>query len=64
MMAGEQTCTSYAQELPVVAERYDALSVAMKQVENDTLVSKTLADQRELRMFSSKVELEASMLSL
>ena len=36
----------------------------MKQMENDTLVSKTLADQRELQMFSSKAELEASILSL
>ena len=67
MMAGEQTCAScasYVQELSVAAERYDALSAAMKQMENDTLVSKTLADQRELQMFSNKAELEASMLSL
>ena len=67
MIAGEQTCAScasYAQELSLAAERYDALTVAMKQMENDTIVFKTLADQRELQMFSSKAELEASMLSL
>ena len=67
MIAGEQSCAhcaSYAQELTSAAERYDALTKAMKQMENDTIVSKTLADQRELQMFSSKAELEASMLSL
>ena len=67
MMAGTQTCAlcaSYVQELSIATERYDALTVAMKQQEDDTIVSKTLADQRELQMFSSKAQLEAEMLTL
>ena len=47
MMAGTQTCArcaSYVQELSIAAERYEALTVAMKQQENDTIVSNTLAD--------------------
>ena len=36
----------------------------MKQQENDAIVSKTLADQRELQMFSSKAEIEAELLTL
>ena len=67
MIAGEQTCAhcaSYAQELTSANERNDALTKAMKQMEDDALVSTTLANQRELQMFSSKAELEASLMSL
>ena len=65
--AGEHNCAScadYAAEIAMATERYDALSVAMKQQENDAIVSKTLADQRELQMFSSKAEIEAELLTL
>ena len=67
VMAGEHNCAScadYAAEITMATERYDALSVAMKQQENDAIVSKTLADQRELQMFSSKAEIEAELLTL
>ena len=49
MMAGTHNCArcaSYVQELSIATERYDALTVAMKQQENDAIVSKALADQR------------------
>ena len=68
MIAGEQTCAhcaSYAQELTSANERNDALTIkAMKQMEDDAIVSTTLANQRELQMFSSKAELEVSLMSL
>ena len=67
MMAGEHNCArcaSYVEEIAIATERYDALTVAMKQQENDAIVSKTLADQRELQMFSSKAEIEAELLTL
>ena len=67
MMAGEHNCArcaDYAAEIAIATERYDALTVAMKQQENDAIVSKALADERERQMFSSKAEIEAEMLTL
>ena len=64
MIAGEQTCAScasYAQEPESLNERNDALTLAMKQMENDAIVSTTLANQREQQMFSSKAESEATL---
>ena len=52
VMAGEHNCArcaDYAAEIAMATERYDALSVATKQQENDAIVSKTLAGQRELQ---------------
>ena len=67
MIAGEQTCAScasYAQELESLNERNDALTLVMEQMENDAIVSTTLANQREQQMFSSKAESEATLKSL
>ena len=67
MIAGEQTCAqcaSYAQELTSANERNDALTQAMKQIENDTIVSTTLANQREHQMFTSQAKSENNILKL
>ena len=67
MMAGTQTCascTSYANELIIANERHDALSEAMTKMENDTIVSTELANQREQQTFTMKSEAESSMLKL
>lgn len=67
VIAGDQTCAqcaSYVQELTLANERNDALTKAMEQMENDTIVSTTLANQREQQMFSSKAEPEATITSL
>ena len=50
VMAGEHNCArcaDYAAEIAIATERYDALTVAMKQQENDAIVFKALADERE-----------------
>ena len=55
MMAGTQTCascTSYANQLVIANERHDAIIEAMTKMENDTIVSTTLANQREQQMFT------------
>ena len=55
MVAGTQTCascTSCANELVIANERHDAIIEAMTKMENDTIVSTTLANQREQQMFT------------
>ena len=67
MMAGTQTCascTSYANDLIIANERHDAIIEAMTKMENDTIVSTTLANQREQQMFTMKSEAESSILKL
>ena len=67
MVAGTQTCArcaSYVQELGIANERRDAIQQAMTKMENDTIVSTELANQREQQMFTLKSESEASVLKL
>ena len=65
-MARTQTCiacTSYAYQLIIANARHDALNEAMTKVENDTIVSTKLANQREQQQMSTnKSEAEASIL--